>query len=109
MGYILPCAFYICTQAQPNAVERMTDLNPTPPGKAQPERASTLQEVADRKCVSLRTLYNESAAGRLMISKIGARSVVFESDELAYDELIRTEARARRSAPEPQPEEKTAA
>jgi hypothetical protein len=63
-----------------------------------PQSASTLKEVADRKRVSLRTIYSEVSAGRLKISKIGARTIVYAEDEAAYDDLVRSEADARRNA-----------
>lgn len=46
-----------------------------------------------------RTLgYQEIAAGRLRVCKIGTRSVIFDDDKAAYIALLKSEADARRSS-----------
>jgi len=84
----------------------MTDI----PTRIRPENASTVAEFAERKRICRATVYNEARAGRLNLSKVAGRTVILESDELAYDALIRAEADARRKAgKQPQPENQSAA
>lgn len=82
----------------------MTDTSAEAPligegDRYRPLRGSTVAEVADRKRVSRATIYNEARAGRIKLSKVCGRTVIFEQDEAEYDATLLAENEARRANP----------
>jgi predicted site-specific integrase-resolvase len=53
-------------------------------------QASTVPDFAKRNGISRGTAYNEVKRGRLRISKVGAKSLIFAEDEDAWRALVRS-------------------
>jgi hypothetical protein len=73
------------------------------PEHGAPDIADPLKVVARDLGVSLPTLYREIALGRIRLSKIAGRSVIFRSDRQAYVDLLKAEADARQAERQKQP------
>jgi hypothetical protein len=53
--------------------------------------------VADDLGISIPHLYREISKGRIRLSKIGDRSVIFRSDRARYVQMLKDEADARQA------------
>lgn len=52
------------------------------------QAAFSIPKIAERNAVSVRTVYNEIGAGRLIARKVGTRTIITAADEAAWHQAL---------------------